>query len=100
MVVLLLCNFIAIIAYNIVSSAQVFLQWFGSGGWVSGREYLACKKLSDGALAWFFFGERCKWSAYGPADATTTPTTLASLKCRMVYLSGAGLPRLSLKRGR
>jgi len=28
-----------------------------------------------------------------------TPSSLASLKSRMVYLSGAGLPRLSLKKG-
>jgi len=28
----------------------------------------------------------------GPADATATPSSLASLKSRMVYLSGAGLP--------
>jgi len=31
---------------------------------------------------------------YGPADATTTPLSLASLKCRMVSLFGAGLHRL------
>jgi len=33
--------------------------------------------------------------AYVPADATTTPSSLAPVKSRMVYLSGAGLPRLS-----
>jgi len=30
-------------------------------------------------------------------DATSTPSSLAALKSRMVYLSGAGLPRLSWK---
>jgi len=30
--------------------------------------------------------------AYGPADATATPSSLAPVKSRMVYLSGAGLP--------
>jgi len=38
--------------------------------------------------------------AYGPADATATPSSFASVKSRMVYLSGAGLPRLSWKKGR
>jgi len=38
--------------------------------------------------------------AYGPTDATATPSSLASVKSRMVYLSGAGLPRLSWKKGR
>ena len=41
----------------------------------------------------------CKWFAYGPADATATPSSLVSVKSRMVYLSGAGLPRLSWKKG-
>jgi len=30
------------------------------------------------------FGARCKWFAYGPADATATPSSLASLKFRLV----------------
>ena len=44
--------------------------------------------------------------AYGPADATATPssfvgtTSLAVVKSRTVYLSGDGLPRLSWKKGR
>jgi len=37
---------------------------------------------------------------YGPADATATPSSLAPVKSRMVYLSGADLPRLSWKTGR
>jgi len=36
--------------------------------------------------------------AYGPANAATTSSSLASLKSRLVYLSGAGLPRLSRKK--
>ena len=43
-------------------------------------------------------GVRCKWFAYGPADATATPSSLAPVKSRMVYLSGAGLARLSRKK--
>jgi len=38
-------------------------------------------------------------NVYGPADATATQSSLASLKSRMVYLSGADLPRLSWKKG-
>jgi len=37
--------------------------------------------------------------AYGPADATAIPSSLALVKSRMVYLSGAGLPMLSWKKG-
>jgi len=37
--------------------------------------------------------------AYGPADATATPSSLAPAKSRMAYLSGAGLARLSCKKG-
>jgi len=32
----------------------------------------------------YLSGARCKWFAYGPADATPTPLSLASLKSRMV----------------
>ena len=43
-------------------------------------------------------GVWCKWFPYGPADATVTPSSLGLLKSRMVCLSDAGLPRLSLKK--
>jgi len=33
----------------------------------------------------YLSGVRCKWFAYGPADATVTPSSLASLKSRMVW---------------
>ena len=46
----------------------------------------------------YLSGARCKWFAYGPVDATATPSSLAPVKSRMVYLSGAGLPRLSWKK--
>ena len=44
-------------------------------------------------------GARCKCIAYRPADATATPSSLAPVKSRMVYLSGAGLP-MFWKKGR
>jgi len=37
--------------------------------------------------------------ACGPADATATPSFLATVKSRVVYLSGAGLHRLFWKKG-
>jgi len=46
----------------------------------------------------YLSGARYKLFAYGPADATATPSSLAPVKSRMVYLSGAGLPRLSWKK--
>jgi len=45
----------------------------------------------------YMYGARCKWFACGPVDATATPMFLALLKSRMVYVSAAGLPRLSGK---
>jgi len=48
----------------------------------------------------YLSGARCKCFAYGPADATATPSSFASIKSRIVYLSGAGLPRLSWKKDR
>jgi len=35
---------------------------------------------------------RCKLFAYGPDDATATPSSLASIQSRIVYPSGASLP--------
>ena len=40
---------------------------------------------------------RCKWFAYGPAGIWH-PVISCSSKIRMVYLPGAGLPRLSWKK--
>jgi len=41
------------------------------------EEHPTCKKLSDEVLAWYLFGTRCKWFAYGPADAIATSSSLA-----------------------
>jgi len=59
----------------------------------------ACKKLSDKGLAWLSAGSEEEMIAYGPADATATLSSLASLKSRMLNLSGAGLPMMLWKRG-
>jgi len=42
--------------------------------------------------------ERDANDLHSPADATATPSSLAPVKSRMVYLSGASLPRLSWKK--
>jgi len=46
----------------------------------------------------YLSGERCIGFAYGPVDATATSSSLAPVNSRMVYLSGARLPRLSWKK--
>ena len=45
---------------------------------------------STGAVFW----TKVQTFVYGPADATVTPISLASLKSRLVYLSSVSLPRL------
>jgi len=49
-------------------------------------EHLACRKLSDEVLCWrgYLPRTRCKWFAYGPADASATSLSHASLKSRLV----------------
>jgi len=66
-------------------------------GWEEG--HLACKNWLVRYWCSYLSGARCKWFAYEPADATATPSSLAPVKSRMVYRSGAGLPRLSWKKG-
>ena len=69
------------------------------------EEHPACKKW---VMRWwhgYLSGARCKCFAYGPADATATPSCLASLKSRLVWpfpwfnLSSASLASLSWKIG-
>ena len=68
-------------------------------GWQEGHP--AVKKLSGEVLASAdLSGVRCKSFACGPADATATLSSLVPVKSRMLYLSGAGLSRLSWKKGR
>jgi len=67
-------------------------------GWQ--KEHLACKNWVVRYWHGYLSGARCKLYAYGLADATATPSSLAPVKSRMVYLSGAGLPGLSWKKGR
>jgi len=48
------------------------------------EEHPACKKLSDELLAWLSVWSEMQMIAYGPADATGTPSSPASLKSRLV----------------
>jgi len=82
---------------------------------INGKDYNAFSALTalvgrqEGHPAWknwvvrywhgYLSGVRCRWFRFGPADATATPSSLAPVKSRMVYLSGAGLPRLFWKNG-
>jgi len=47
----------------------------------------------------YLSGATCKWFAYGPVDANATPSSLASLKSRMVLPSWCRLTRVVLKKG-
>ena len=58
----------------------------------------ACKNSVVRYWHGYLSGVRCIWFAYGTADATVTSSSLAPVKFRMVYLSGAGSPRLSWKK--
>jgi len=59
----------------------------------------ACKNWVVSYWHGYLSEARCKWFAYDPADATATLSSLAPVKSRMVYFSGAGLPRLSWRKG-
>jgi len=48
------------------------------------KEHVACKKLSDEVLALLCLQRGANDFAYGPADATVTPSSLDSLKSRLV----------------
>jgi len=66
-------------------------------GWAAGR-HPTCKKFKNWVMRYwrgYLSAARCKWFAYGPADATATQPSLAPIKSRMVYLSGASLPGFS-----
>ena len=64
------------------------------------EEHPAYKKLSYGVLVWLsvwiVVQMICIWSSWCHCH----PSSLASVKSRMVYLFDAGLPRLSWKKGR
>jgi len=62
------------------------------------EEHPACKNLSGEVLPWLSVWSEVHMICIFAADATATPS-LAPVKSRMVYLSGAGLPRLSWKKG-
>jgi len=76
------------------------LERFDSVGWASGRAS-GPKKMSDEVLVWCRL--RCRLFAHGPADAIAISKPhhlLPHSNPDWFHLSGAGLPRLSWKRGR
>ena len=60
--------------------------------------HLTCKNWVVRYWCGYLSGARCKLFAYGPADATASPSSFAPLKFRTVYLCGSGLHRLSWKK--
>jgi len=58
---------------------------FDTVGWASERASGLLKNWVMRCWCGYLSEARCKWSAYGPADATATPSSLASLKFRMVF---------------
>jgi len=66
--------------------------------WLGGRKGIRPVKTEWWGTGVVMSAARCKWFAYGSADATATPSSLAPAKSRMIYLSGAGLPRSSRKK--
>ena len=48
------------------------------------EEHPACKKWMMRCRRGYLSGARCKWFAYGPADAIAIPSSPHSLKSRMV----------------
>jgi len=48
------------------------------------EEHPACRNLKDRCCRGYLSGARCRWFACGPADATATPSSLASLKSRLI----------------
>jgi len=64
------------------------------------EEHPACKKWAMRCWHGYLSGARCRWLAYGPADATATTPSRASLKFRVVLPFWCWLTRLSCKRGR
>jgi len=49
------------------------------------EEHPVCKKIDWWGAGMVMSGARCKWFAYGPADYTVTPSSLASLKSGLVW---------------
>jgi len=92
-------------AYSVIAvliSADVVCRLFAFSALtlLVGRQegHLACKNWVMRYRHGYLSGARCKWFAYGPANATATPLSLAPVKSRMAYLSAAGLPWLPWKK--
>jgi len=87
---------------NLTNAHHQVLLWWSTPSvlwccWLGGRKVI-CKNWVVKYRRGYLFGARCKWFACNPADATATPSSLAPVKSRTVYLSGASLCRLSWKK--
>jgi len=62
------------------------------------EEHLVCKHLSNGCWRGYLSGARCKYFAYGPADATAIPSSLAPAKSRLVLPFWCRLTQIVLQK--
>jgi len=79
--------------FSDINISMLWHCWFGQQ-----EGHPACKNWVMSYWRGYLSGVRCKWFAYGPADATATLSSLAPVKSRMVYLSGGGLQVVLEKR--
>jgi len=66
----------------------IYFVYFGSVGWVAGRAFGLLKNSVMRYWHGYLSGARYKWLAYGPANATAIPSSLALVEPRMFYPSG------------
>jgi len=83
-------HFYVLISFKNAFSALTLLD-----GWQ--EEHPARKILSDWMLEWLSVWSKVQLFAYGPADTNVTPSSLASLKSRMVLSFWYRHTRLSWK---
>jgi len=87
----------SIICFIISNSKQCFD--IDTVGWVEGTISGLLKTVMRCWLG-HLSGARCKWFTYDPAYTTAIPSSLVSVKSRMLYPSGTGLLRLSWEKDR
>ena len=94
---------ITYITWCINKTLASLFKWFAFSDTLAGwqKSIWPVKNWVTGRGHGYLSAVRCRWLAYGPANAnkaTATPSPLASLKSRMVYPSSTNLPRLFWKK--
>jgi len=85
------CKLDCIPKRELLQAIRVGLQWvhfvaFSALTLLSGQQEVHLAHKNWVMRCWYghLSAAKCKWFVYGPADATATPSSLASLKSRMV----------------